>query len=400
MADIRTPILFLSLPRHDENYTSTPWQMAEQLAKTHEVLFIDNPFTLLDLIFEFRKSTVRKRLMGYLGRKWFMRDGVTVILSPFVFPSNFLPKGFLFNLVTHLNHLILARRIRQVLRERHITSVIYINSFVFRFPRLQDYLSSVLLNIYHCIDPMVKAFTLKHGPYMQDIAARNANFIISTSPSLQEQFRKPGFPKSYYVPNAANVELFAQALEEGLPMQARVAAITGKVMGYLGNIERRTDTDLLLRTLEALPDWTLVMAGPVEHAFIPMNFLNHPRIIFTGPVHHDDAPGVIKRFDVAIIPFKCDEVSSGIYPLKLYEYLAAGKPVVTTYFNREVLDTISDQLFIARNAEQFPHKILEAYATDDESKIQDRYELAKANSWSKRAKQFENIVLYHLSHHS
>jgi len=384
--------IFLSLPRHDGQYTSTPWQLAKVIAQSYPVYFVDNPFTFSDLMTGFYKPQIRKRLKAMLGGDTSTTiDGVEVIYPPFVLPVNFLPKGGVYNFLSRWNQRRVAERINKVLKNKNVHSTVYINSFNFYFPALFKYLKvDVKLKVYHCIDPMVKAFTLKHGKYLQDRAADNSDLVVSTAPSLQHQFLKRGIHKSYLVPNAADFDLFNQArMNKAHPS---VSTIAGRVFGYLGNVERRTDFTLLLKVIELLPDWTLVMAGPVDRQYAPVEFLNHPRIHFTGSIPHKDAPSVINRFDVAIIPFKCDDVSSGIYPLKLFEYLAAGKPVISTNFNPEILKTLADVVHVANTAEEFANSILKAYSTDSEEKQITRISVASENTWESRARLFKSII--------
>jgi glycosyltransferase involved in cell wall biosynthesis/acetyltransferase-like isoleucine patch superfamily enzyme len=390
--DNRKTLFFIALPRHDARYTSTPWQIATQLAENNNVIYADHPYTFLDLILHFRNPAVRKRLKSYLGNYTFRREGVHVILSPFVWPVNFLPKGKLYGFFSRLNHRIMARRINSALHDLGCTSITYINSFNFYFSSLHSFIrADKQVNIYHCIDPMIKPFTLKHGPYLQERAARWADITISTAPALQKSLIDKGFTESYLVPNAANYTLFSTAAKE-IPVHPKVASIKGKVMGYFGNIERRTNFKLLLDTLNTLQEWHLVMAGPADREYVPVEMFVHPRVHFTGSFSLEEAPSVLKRFDVALIPFVCDEVSAGIFPLKLYEYLAAGKPVVTTNFNPDILTDLQSVIHIADSTAAFSNAVLFAYATDSPQKIAIRQELASHHTWKDRAQQFERLI--------
>jgi teichuronic acid biosynthesis glycosyltransferase TuaH len=385
-------LLFLSLPKHDGPYTSTPWQIAAQLAPNNKVFFVDHPYTLLDLITGFFKNPVLKRLKAFFGKRSYHKQRVEVILAPFVFPVNFLSKGKLYNYFLDWNHRLLAKRINRVLKRNGVKSLIYINSFDFYFPDLHKYLDpAIQLNIYHCIDPMVKSFTIKHGTYLQMKAARESDMIVCTAPALTKQFAK-GYPDTFVVPNAANFELFNRSTYE-THFHPRVEGISGKVMGYLGNIERRTDFDFLKKVLDILPDWQLILAGPVERQYVPVEIFEHKRIHLIGPVPHNEAPSVVKRFDVCIIPFKCDEVSSGIYPLKLFEYMAAGKPVVSTNFNPEVLGDLAEVVHTADTVEQFADFVLLAYATDSVQKREKRIFMASQNTWEQRAQLFSTFII-------
>lgn len=387
-----TTLFFQSLPRHDARYTSTPWQIAIELAKSNHVIFTDHPYSFTDLITKFKEPAIKKRLKAYKGDYTFKKDGVHVVLPPFVWPVNFLPKGRLYDFFCRLNHRMIAKRINKFLSSNSIHSLVYVNSFNFYFPKLHTYLTSkVTLNIYHCIDPMVKPFTLKHGQYLQSRAAAAADIIVSTAPALQKNFLQQGFRNSLLVPNAANYKLFSKATTS-IPLHPKVDGIQGKVLGYFGNIERRTNFKLLQGVLNALGDWKLIMAGPVERQYVPEEFINDNRVHFVGSFTHEEAPLVVKRFDVAIIPFQCDVAGRGIYPLKLYEYLAAGKPVISTNFNPEILNELKGVIHIADTVDGFADAVLMAYATDSEEKIMERQRLASGHTWEHRASLFGGLI--------
>ncbi|HEY0742379.1 MAG TPA: glycosyltransferase [Chryseosolibacter sp.] len=390
-------ILFVSLPRHDAKYTSTPWQLAVQLAKVNNVIFTDHPFTFLDLASKFKDRSIRSRLKSYITGEVFIKEGVYVVRTPFVWPINFLPKGKLYNFFSRWNQQILAKRLNSFLKSQGIESLIYINSFNFYFNDLPKFFKArTLVNIYHCIDPMIKSFTLKHGKYLQEKAAADADVVVATAPALLKPFQAKGH-RTFLVPNAANFSHFNKATSTTVNVHPKLANIHGKVLGYFGNIERRTDFNLLASVVEQLQDWHLVMAGPYDLTYVPENFLKHPRIHFPGSFTHEEAPSVIKRFDIAIIPFKCDEVSNGIYPLKLYEYLAAGKPVVSTNFNPDILHNLDGVVNTADTAQEFANSVLLAYATDSEKKIAQRIEVASHETWENRAQQFEDIITMELT---
>src|SRR5690606_32137824 len=87
---------------------------------------------------------------------------------------------------------------------------------------------------------------------------------------------------------------------------------------------------------------SFVFVGPVNDSYIPNEFRNLANVFFLGKVAYRDMPSVLKGFDIAMIPFKEDEVSATIFPLKLFEYLGAGKPVVSTNFNSVLVDYTDD----------------------------------------------------------
>lgn len=388
--------LFLSLPRHDAAFTSTPWQLAKELAVHTPVFFIDHPYTFWEGIRKLNEPTVQNRWKAYFNKKYKMQDGIVVVASPFVWPINFLPPGKVYRFFKRWNERMLANRINAVAEYFKVQHWLYVNSFNFYFHHLyQHLLHPVHLKVYHCIDPIIKPYSKKHGHYLEPEAAQQSDLVIATAPSLSKRFKKEGLnQQSYLIPNAAQVKLFSS---NNLSLHPTVQNISGKVMGYLGSIERRMDYTLLLDVLNQLPDWTLLLAGPVEEQYIPDSILEHPRVRFTGPIQHEETPSVINRFDVAIIPFLKDEASAGIYPLKMFEYLAAGKPVVSTNFNPEILIELVDVVTTCHNATDFANACKQIIETESVQQVEKRKRVAEKNTWTHRAQQWHELIVNFLN---
>jgi teichuronic acid biosynthesis glycosyltransferase TuaH len=123
--------LFISLPRHDADFTSTPWQLARELATRQVVFFIDHPFTFWEAIKKSMSRAIQWRWKAYVGKGYINKEGVVVIAAPFVWPINFLPAGKLYQFFKKWNEKILAHRVNHVTTNFSVDELIYVNSFDF-----------------------------------------------------------------------------------------------------------------------------------------------------------------------------------------------------------------------------------------------------------------------------
>jgi glycosyltransferase involved in cell wall biosynthesis len=378
-------IIILGMPRHDDDLESTSFMLSKELAKHYNVYYIDNPFTYRDYLrfqktpkYEKRKNLFAKTSDGLLD---IGIPGLKVIITPVLNSIHFLPEGWLYRQLLKMNEAIIRNRIRKVLAKEGINSYIYFNSFNFHYPKVMDGMSPAL-TVYQSLDPMVMDFDKKHGIKSEPIIVAESDLVVCSAKNLYEQFRKIN-PETYFLPNAADVMHSAKALDSSLPIHHFISAIPGPVIGYFGNIERRINYELLEEVALILKDFSFVLTGPYNDNYFPTSLKALPNIYLTGKVPYADMPSVIKGFDVAIIPFKTDEVSSSIFPLKLFEYLGAGKPLVATCFNPDLKLFTGDLVQYHDDAEAFAQAIKDALNDRDDLK-QRRIAIAESNTWVHR----------------
>jgi len=114
-------------------------------------------------------------------------------------------------------------------------------------------------------------------------------------------------------------------------------------------------------------------------------------ITFTGPKEMEELPAYLKYFDVCIIPFAKNLLTKSIYPLKINEYLAAGKSVVSTNFSPDIA-SFKDFIHLANSSSGFVNLIDWAITDNSEDKITARTKKAASNTWETRIRQFEKLV--------
>lgn len=173
---------------------------------------------------------------------------------------------------------------------------------------------------------------------------KKADLILTVSQALTEVFSKN--KNVCWVPNGVDVEYFKISSNNKIENNKTV-------VGYVGKIQDRVDFNLVEYCLQKFPDTDFVFLGPIYSQKSTVNRLlaTYDNIYFKGDIHYNDLPVEMMQFDVAIIPHVVNEFTNSMNPLKLYEYLAAGKIVVTS----EVAGTenISPYVFMSTNKDDF-----------------------------------------------
>ncbi|WP_158825737.1 glycosyltransferase [Mucilaginibacter lacusdianchii] len=392
-------IVILGNTRFDGFIQSTSFFIARNLAKKNKVFFIEYPFTLKDYIQQRKGEEVKSRRDDFKITSTGIKDtdmpGLKVIVCPPVLPINFLPEGKLYRAALKFNELLLSSRINKALKSEGVTNFIYINAFNFHYPGLAKYIKPSY-TVYQCVDPMIVPYDIKHGIQSENELVKTSNLVICTSKALYEE-KKQQNPNTYLVPNGADVHHFATVLDPAVPVHPKLNNVRRPVIGYIGSIERRIDYPLLVAVVAANADKSFILAGPHWPEYIPEQLLKAPNVKFIGPVLYDEAPQLLKGFDVAIIPFKKDEVSRTLFPLKLFEYLAAGKPVISTDFNPDLQQYTEGAVRFAADANAFNQAIEAALQDNAPNVVAHRSAVAANNSWEKRTESFGEIINAQLS---
>ncbi len=388
-------IVCFSLSRWDAPISSPAVALAKEFAKKHRVVFIEHPYSLKDIFTDNRKSPVAPRRPLFQRRR-VTRDGnVVVVKPPVTLPINFLSEGFLYDRLSSFNNAILLKTLRTIIKELGITNYIFINFFDPFFLRKLPADIKPLKFVYQCMDDLSQVdYTSRHALRLEAEIIKNADITLCTSSELT-RLRAVISPNVYFHPNAADIELFKTAFGKELPRPADMEFGDRRIIGFTGSIEYRTDFELLKKIATYHHDKIIYLIGPVagnEHIHAGLHEFDN--IIFAGPKKIHELPAYLQCFDCCIIPYKKTRLTRSIYPLKINEYLAAGKPVVSTDFSEDIL-TFKDVAYIADDHEKFIAAIDDAINKDDQHKKYQRLDIASLNSWENRVRQFWKIALSH-----
>ncbi|OZQ61773.1 hypothetical protein CA600_24230 [Paenibacillus sp. VTT E-133280] len=163
-----------------------------------------------------------------------------------------------------------------------------------------------------------------------------------------------------------------------------------KIVGYFGGISSWFDIDTLVYTARKHKECDFVIIGPLSDVNIAAKASNIENIIFIGPKIYNELANYLYHFDVCIMPFVVNELIKDVNPIKLYEYLSMGKPVIVPQYD-EILE-FKGYVYFSQNQEDFSRKLEEALAEDNSKFFIERIEFAKRNTWDSRVDEINKLI--------
>ncbi|MCG3191860.1 MAG: hypothetical protein DIJKHBIC_01089 [Thermoanaerobaculia bacterium] len=226
------------------------------------------------------------------------------------------------------------------------------------------------------------------GPGMEREHLRllsESDVVLTTATRLQEKALALR-PDAVLCPNGVDYEFFRAAASPGR-IPADMEPIPRPRIGYYGALARWVDYELIRRVARQRPDWNWVLIGPQYDASLTESGLlnSEHNVHWLGHRPYETLPDYLRGFDVATIPFLLNDVTKATSPVKLFEYLAGGKPVVTTAMDEcllfpGVVSAVHDSAEFVETVEQ------ELRRGPTEHILRQRQQTARANGWETRAR--------------
>jgi glycosyltransferase involved in cell wall biosynthesis len=243
--------------------------------------------------------------------------------------------------------------------------------------------------VYHCADDYahVRGFpdTL---PELEADLCRAADLVITTSETLC-QARGALNPHTYWIPNGVDVVHFSRPVSPA----AELCQLPKPVVGFVGGLSEWVDLALIGQLARCRPDWSFALVGPIGIDTRAVRSLANVHLL--GPRPYRELPASLAAMDVALIPFDRSQVSHHADPIKAYEYLAAGLPVVAT--DLPALRRLAQVVRLADSPSAFVEALDAAVAEGRLAGRAARQAEAARHSWTSRFQTLERLIDEHLA---
>jgi glycosyltransferase involved in cell wall biosynthesis len=224
---------------------------------------------------------------------------------------------------------------------------------------------------------------------------KNSDFVFIHSKTL---FKKKGMinPETYYVPNGVDFTHYRRIVEDKNLERNEMDSIPKPRIGYVGWIKQQIDLEIILKISRIRKDWSIVLVGPIntghENVGQYVKLLRKEKnVFFIGGKKPKDLPKYINKIDVCLLCYKKTFYTNYIYPMKLHEYLACGKPVVAT--SLENLKEFENVLSFADGIEEWIKEIDHSLKEiDSKSHYEKRVAVARKNSWDTRIETIHSVI--------
>ncbi|HXR28149.1 MAG TPA: glycosyltransferase [Solirubrobacteraceae bacterium] len=367
----------------DTDLWTNQHHLMSRLARENRVLFVESLGLRRPQLAGRDLRRIARRLRRGLQRPRAV-DGLHV-LSPLVVPlhGNATVRALNRRLLTRL----VGRAVRQLGMHRPI-----LWAYVPQAETLIDVLDPSLV-VYHCVDDIAAHSLIDTASFRaaEERFAARADLVLASAPSLAERLRTLS-DNVIDAPNVADTELFAGALLPG-PVDPQMAALPRPRITFTGAIvAAKLDISLLVTLARARPAWSFALVGPVgpgDPRTDVSRLAAEPNVHLLGGRAYERLPEVLRAADAGLIPYARNALTDSVFPMKVYEYLAAGLPVIATPL--PALAHVSEVL-CAPDPEGVARLLDSELAADSPERRAERSRAAAAHSWERRLEEIAAAI--------
>jgi glycosyltransferase involved in cell wall biosynthesis len=353
---------------------NTPEHTMSVLAEATRVLYVEpfgSPLTYL------RSSILERRVIP-------IRSGVRKLgdrLFVYTPPPLGIPFQHRYEFPRRANAALLSRKLHRITARLEMRDPIL---------WIYTYHSSCLLGklgevaaVYDCLE-QERAFAPKklrqRVADLEDELSRRVDIVFAISPEVGND-RINWNEKTFVVRAGVNIRHFERSSTKA-PKPAELEEVRGPILGYFGQLDPwKVDARLIREVARRRREWTVVLVGHVVHGFQLEVIADLPNVRLVGSRDYNEIPAFMQNFDVCLMPFLINEATFHGDHVKLYEYLASGKPVVSV--DVPSARRFPDLVRVSRDVDEFIENV-EAALDEKESRWQERVTVARAHSYHAR----------------
>jgi glycosyltransferase involved in cell wall biosynthesis len=303
---------------------------------------------------------------------------ITVCQPPMLPYSNF-------QWVRRVNRFSVVTAVRKLLKTYNLSSTLMVATV----PNACEYVRKLgeRRAIYYCVDDFSEwpGIEKEVAENMEKSLIAKADAFIATSNKLHARLSEYGKP-NYLLTHGVDLELFSSEPENE---HHCLRGIPRPRVGYFGLFDQRSDENLIAGVASRMKEWSFVFTGPT--AVRPSLLGTLGNVFFTGRVPYGELPSVVKGFDVLCIPYKMNDLTEAISPLKLKEYLATGRPVVSTPIPE--VKNWAEYVITASSAEEWEKALRFSLDTSIPERRQALRNVLLNEDWPVKANTFLEICL-------
>ena len=347
-----------------------------------EILYFDPSATIIAPL---RDKTAKPLMTAWKQPGEKVKDNITVYRLPPVLP--FFNKCRAINRVNQKN---IAKFVREKMKEHGFEKpLLWVYS-----PVTVDCVDLIPHSglVYDCVDRH-SAYGGLMNPALVDAMelelAAKTDMTFATAKSLAERLQKAQ-PEAKFIPNGANFERFFEA-SKPQPVPEDMEDIPHPIFGFVGALQSCIEYGYLEAAAKARPDWSFVLIGK-EKPGVDLSALHAmPNVHFLGLKPNEQLPQYLAHFDACLNLFAKSNLSKDVSPLKFYEYLATGRPIVSTKQPDQILQ-YAPLIEIADSQEEFISACEKSCSDAAPEQIDARIEAGRACSWDSRVAQMCGIL--------
>ncbi len=371
-----------------------PQQLMRILSREHQILYV-NPPLIPQAKWKFPYQDLEKRLSKCLKQV----DDKINVFSPFRLPFELIDKIMLQDDVLdlkerrslkELNTFFLTKVMQYMVREMSFSDAVlwfYVPDALYLIGKLGE-----SMVCYDCVDDL-SAFRGVSDDIKkwETELCKKADVVFTSAHQLYHEKRDLN-KHTYFIPNGADYDHFNKVGNSCLRVPEEIKHSKMPVIGFIGSIGEWVDVDLVTYLANQRPNYMFIMIGPA-HYTLPQ-WEKYKNIRFLGRKPYCQLPVYLKGFDVCFVPFLDNEVTQHTNPVKMWEFMAAGKPIVATRLpETQVYERL---LYLASDWETFLRQIDRAVngvgSQEQEGIKEEMKQIARENTWVRRCEEIVEIL--------